>query len=44
VSAEAAQVIVAANKIDALDAELPASIAFHVLDGGRLTSHFRVVQ
>lgn len=27
-----------------LDAELPASIAFHVLDGGRLTSHFRVVQ
>jgi 3',5'-cyclic-AMP phosphodiesterase len=28
----------------ALDAELPASIAFHVLDGGRLTSHFRVVQ
>jgi Icc protein len=27
-----------------LDAELPASIAFHVLDGERLTSHFRVVQ
>jgi Icc protein len=27
-----------------LDAELPASIAFHVPDGGRLTSHFRVVQ
>jgi Icc protein len=26
-----------------LDGDLPAAIAFHVLDGGRLTSHFRVV-
>jgi hypothetical protein len=26
-----------------LDSDLPASIAFHVVDGERLTTHFRVV-
>jgi 3',5'-cyclic-AMP phosphodiesterase len=26
-----------------LDGDLPASIAFHVVDGERVTTHFRVV-
>jgi Icc protein len=28
---------------DVLDGDAPAAIAFHLLDGGRLTTHFRVV-
>ena len=28
---------------DALDGDAPAAIAFHLLDEGRLTTHFRVV-
>jgi 3',5'-cyclic-AMP phosphodiesterase len=28
---------------DVLDDDAPASVAFHLLDGGRLTTHFRVV-
>ena len=28
---------------DVLDGDAPAAIAFHLLDGDRLTTHFRVV-